>query len=170
VQRFPIVVPIAVVACLTLDLAAYKTTIGGQLSLAGYPLQTAQADLTLSPSARQLTGAELRERMSNKTFRGEYLLSSNYRTEGVSWTEYYAPNGRLVYRERGQYLHGRWSIEGDEVCFVYDPPADGVRHCARTYDDGGILKDVASSGKDAGKVIGHVTSIEDGNPASLPLE
>ena len=32
------------------------------------------------------------------------------------------------------------------------------------------LKDVATSGKDAGKVIAHVTSIEDGSAASLPLD
>lgn len=157
------------IACSILTLAAYQTALDRHQSLAGTQ-QNAQAQPTLSPTAQQLSGAELRERMSNKTFRGEYLLNSNYRSEGVSWTEYYAPNGRLVYREGGRYLHGRWFIEGDEACFIYEPPADGIRHCARSYDDAGTLKIVASSGKDVGKVIAHVTSIEDGNAASLPLE
>ncbi len=138
--------------------------------LAGACQTPGSSEVALAPDSRQLTSAEIQEQLSGKTAEGKYLRSSQYTKAGTAWTEYYSSDGRSTYRERGNYLFGRWTIADDQICFVYSPPADGTQHCMKMYHDADGLKVVSVTGDNAGKVTSVIQSISDGNSANLPLE
>ena len=44
---------------------------------------------------------------------------------GRAFTEEYAANGRLEYRERDRHTRGRWSVEAGTFCTIYDQDPTG---------------------------------------------
>lgn len=65
--------------------------------------------LATSASAQDLaTGETIRAAISGNTVEGSMIASGGY-------TEFYDPSGSI----RGEGYTGRWSIQGDEMCFDY---------------------------------------------------
>lgn len=73
-------------------------------SLAASPVQ-AQTAL--------MTGTEIRQAVAGKTLDGVY-------PDGLAFTESYASDGKIDYRETNRPLTGRWTIEGPVFCTLYD--------------------------------------------------
>ena len=55
-----------------------------------------------------LTGDEIRSTLIGNSLRGR------------SWTEYYAPNGRIGGKYKARYYKGSWEINGSRLCVDYD--------------------------------------------------
>lgn len=53
-----------------------------------------------------------------KTIDGHYA-------DGVTFTESYAADGRIDYRERGRDMTGRWSVRAGTFCTIYDTAPTG---------------------------------------------
>lgn len=65
-----------------------------------------------------LDGGEILNRFSDQTIDGRYA-------SGKAFTERYAADGRVTYREPGMSLAGRWSVTEGTLCTIYDGDASG---------------------------------------------
>ncbi len=68
----------------------------------------------LRPAAGEpLTARELREELSGSTLSG-------FNTSGVVFSEYHAPDGRILGHNNGEaVIDGCWDIKDDAVCYYY---------------------------------------------------
>ena len=57
----------------------------------------------------------MREAFAGQTLDGHY-------GSGTAWTETYAADGRIDYREGTRAAQGRWSFREATFCTFYDPP------------------------------------------------
>jgi len=72
------------------------------------------SDTVLPGPGRQLIGQAIHDAISDRTLFG-------YNTDsGISWVEYYAPDGTAVYRMGGEVVIGVWEVVGERICFAYD--------------------------------------------------
>ena len=62
-----------------------------------------------------MTEDAMREAFSGQTLDGHY-------GSGTAWTETYAADGRIDYREGHRAAQGRWSFRNATFCTFYDPP------------------------------------------------
>lgn len=69
-----------------------------------------------------MSEAAMRAAFDGTTLEGQY-------GSGRPFSESYGKNGRIEYRERGKVIGGRWSIEADTFCTLYD--ADPTGGCYR---------------------------------------
>lgn len=88
------------------------------------PLAAVTADdKTPTPDAVSwMSAAEIRAAFDGATLEGKY-------GSGRPFSETYGNDGRIQYRERGTFIGGRWSIESDAFCTIYD--ADPTGGCYR---------------------------------------
>ncbi|HVZ05520.1 hypothetical protein [Hyphomicrobium sp.] len=68
--------------------------------------------------ARWLTQTEILQQFNGATIDGRYA-------SGKAFTERYAVDGRLFYREARLTLGGHWSVTGGTLCTIYDFDASG---------------------------------------------
>lgn len=61
-----------------------------------------------------MSEAAMRAAFIGKTLDGHYV-------DGLAWTETYAEDGRLAYRERVRSGTGYWYFKGHVFCTFYDP-------------------------------------------------
>ena len=68
---------------------------------------------TAMPAAAETlaTGAEIKAAVSGNTVQGAMTGSDTY-------TEFYAEDGTI----KGKDYAGKWTIDGDKMCFTYDTP------------------------------------------------
>lgn len=62
--------------------------------------------------------AEIRAAFDGATLEGKY-------GSGRPFSETYGKDGRIQYRERGTVIGGRWSVEADTFCTIYDTDPTG---------------------------------------------
>lgn len=92
------------------------------------------------------TGSEIREAVSNNTIKGNRGATGQ--------TEFYRSDGTI----QGQDYTGRWSVEGDAMCFTYQATP---KECWNADINGTFIRWVKN-----GQVRGTGTIIR-GNPESL---
>ena len=92
----------------------HSTTFAMMMSIAAYATigATAAAKTWMSEDA-------MRTDFVGQTLDGHY-------GSGLNWTESYANNGRLDYREGARRASGSWSFRGPVFCTFYDPVFRGV--------------------------------------------
>jgi hypothetical protein len=120
----------------------------------------------LDKGYRPLTGAEIRELVSGNTVEGRY----NY--DVGTFAEFYAPDGRVTTLVNGKDLYrGKWSIEGDRLCFIYPEDGDATLRCIEQVMKDGHILDFRTDGPTFGEYWSSETvSITPGNVKNLPLE
>ena len=65
-----------------------------------------------------LEGGEILSQLSDQTIDGRYA-------SGKAFTERYAADGRVTYKEPGVTLAGHWSVTEGTLCTIYDGDASG---------------------------------------------
>lgn len=65
-----------------------------------------------------LSGGEIMQQFNDATIDGRYA-------SGKAFTERYAADGRLTYKEPGVTLSGHWSVTAGTLCTIYDFEASG---------------------------------------------
>ncbi len=81
-----------------------------------------------------LDDGEILSQFKNETIDGRYA-------NGKAFTESYAADGRITYKEPGVTLAGRWSVTEGTLCTIYDGDASGgcyrvarvARNCFEFY-------------------------------------
>jgi hypothetical protein len=72
-----------------------------------------------------LDGGEILEQFKDATIDGRYA-------SGKAFTERYAADGRVAYKEPGMTLAGHWSVTEGTLCTIYDgDPSGGCYRVAR---------------------------------------
>jgi hypothetical protein len=80
----------------------------------GFALASALVLALSAPAYAAATGDQIRAAIADSTVQGNMDASGPY-------AEYYAPDGTI----KGRDYTGKWSVEGDAMCFVYqDTPKD----------------------------------------------
>ena len=75
-----------------------------------------QGSSSLATASRAwMTEGAMREAFAGQTLDGHY-------GSGTAWTETYAADGRIDYREGARAAQGRWSFRNATFCTFYDPP------------------------------------------------
>lgn len=100
--------------------------------------------LAVPVAAQDLSGAEIAGTIAGKTVQGGMVETGAY-------TEFYDADGTI----RGAGYTGRWSVQGDTMCFEYDGAAAG---CFGIRMEGEVLNWIVD-----GEVTGTGTIVE-GNP------
>lgn len=105
-------------------------------------------------AAEPLTGAQLQAEVSGNTLTG-------YNTSGVVFSEYHAPDGRILGHNNSEVVvDGCWQVRDDAVCYYY---ARGTRpgvFCWRFERAGPSGYSIASTES----AVTGVTRLEPGNP------
>jgi hypothetical protein len=78
------------------------------------------ASLLLAGGSASAFNAWMTEEAMRQAFIGR-TLDGHY-ASGLAWTETYADDGRLDYRERTRTAVGYWYFRGNVFCTFYDPP------------------------------------------------
>jgi len=78
------------------------------------PASLAAAPPPTTQTRAWMTEAAMRAAFIGKTLDGHYV-------NGLRWTETYAAEGRLDYRERARTGVGYWYFRGNVFCTLYDP-------------------------------------------------
>lgn len=110
----------------------------------------------VAEGARQIVGEELLVLHSDTTHYGSFAKTGN------PWSEYHHPDGRVMYRERSRPEPGNWSIDGDQVCYVYAWNA-GDPYCYFLYAKEGRYYQVNANGDEIGLVSSYIDSIRPGD-------
>lgn len=84
--------------------------LAGAGSMAG-----AAAIGSATPATRWMTEAEMRAAFVGQILDGHY-------GSGTTWSETYASDGSIDYREGARAAKGRWSFRAGTFCTFYDPP------------------------------------------------
>ena len=76
-----------------------------------------------------MSEADMQSAFGGKAIDGHYA-------DGVTFSESYAADGRIDYRERGRDMAGRWSVRAGTFCTIYDTSPTGG-----CYRDAGVGPD-----------------------------
>lgn len=87
-----------------------------------------------SEQERVLTGAELESRMQGAELYGCYVDGR------PAWGERTAPDGTLYDLKDADSAVGRWWVERDSVCYMYDRTPPGGPFCFEVLDTGEELQ------------------------------
>ena len=102
---------------MTPDLRIVTKTFGGASALACVLI--AGAAVAGSP----LSGDGIKTMMSDVTVEGKM-------NDGMAYSEFYEADGKI----RGKDYSGKWTVEGDSMCFVYSTAPDKM--CYEIGDNG----------------------------------
>ena len=147
---------------LVLALLTFCAVIPPAVSAPANPAKEAY----LERGYRQLTGAEIRDLITGNTVEGRY----NY--DAGTFVEFYAPDGRVTTLISDKDIYrGRWSIDGDRLCFIYPENGDATPRCIEQMMKGGHILDFRTDGPTFGEYwFSETVSITPGNVKNLPLE
>ena len=156
---------LAVLLSALLVLSACAEQSGPTLAVPENPAKAAFLD----KGYRQLTGAEIRELVSGNTVEGRYNFDTG------TFVDFYAPDGRitsLLNLRNGEELYqGRWSIDGERLCFVFPENDSSAPLCIEQLEKDGHIVDFRTEGVTFGKYYYSETlSFTPGNVKNLPLE
>lgn len=70
------------------------------------------------PTSANLDEAQIRDAFAGKTIQGNYA-------SGKAFTETYATDGAIIYRERDIEYRGHWSVQADAFCTIYHSDPTG---------------------------------------------
>ncbi|WP_343713766.1 hypothetical protein [Inquilinus sp.] len=121
------------------------------------------AEDLLAHGAKPIPRMELLERLSDKTVYGTFSVDTNTDKAGDAWTEYFAPDGQLWYRDRRTTFRGRWYLPDgkDELCLSF---REGEERCAKLYELGGTLQFIsAAQGPYQGRAVSYADKTVDGD-------
>lgn len=118
-------------------------------------------DQIVAQGGRPVTGEALRALHSGMTHYGVFAG-----TDG-SWTEYHAPDGYVVYRDRGRPITGTWTASEDQVCYQYDVDQDDVLNCHYYFQQGDRYYVVNASGYAVGVASGILEIVRPGDSEGL---
>ena len=90
---------------------------------------------TATSALAAASGGEIRAAISDSTVQGNMDASGPY-------AEYYAPDGTI----KGKDYTGKWSVEGDSMCFVYQDTPKECWNVEISGDQLRWLKNGASQG------------------------
>jgi hypothetical protein len=121
------------------------------------------AEQLLAHGAKPIPRMALLERLTDKTVYGTFSVDTNTDKAGDAWTEYFAPDGQLWYRDRRTTFRGRWHVpdDKDELCLSF---REGEERCARLYELGTTLQFIsAAQGPYQGRAISYADRTADGD-------
>lgn len=119
------------------------------------------ADQVVAQGGRPVIGEALRALHSGMTHYGVFAG-----TDG-RWTEYHAPDGYVVYRDRGRPITGTWTASEDQVCYQYDVHQDDFLNCHYYFQQGDRYYVVNASGDAVGITSGIVEIVRTGDSEEL---
>lgn len=121
------------------------------------------ASLT-AQGAKRIPGPQIASAFSGHTAYAEYTMLYREHRPGSSWVEYYDPDGTYYYKSDSLSFAGRWSIEGDNICYFQED----AKGCGPAYDlNGDIYLQSEQLGRYKGKVIGKIVDLVPGDAADL---
>jgi hypothetical protein len=117
----------------------------------------------MAHGAKPVPRMALLERLSDKTIYGTFSVDTNTDKAGDAWTEYFAPDGQLWYRDRRTTFRGRWHVpdDRDELCLSF---REGEDRCARLYELGTTLQFISvAQGPYQGRAVSYADKTADGD-------
>ena len=136
-------------------LMAALLSIVSMIAASCQPARPTVGDI-VAEGARQVVGEELLALHTDTTLYGTFAKSSN------PWSEYHHPDGRVMYRERSRPEPGNWSIDGDQVCYVYAWDT-GEPYCYVLYEKDGRYYQFNSNGPEIGMISGYIDTVRPGD-------
>ena len=125
------------------------------------------AEDLLAHDAKPITGPALVERLTGKTVYGTFSVDTNTAKAGDAWTEYFAPDGQLWYRDRRATFHGRWRVPDgkDELCLSF---REDEERCAKLFDLGNTIQFISTAqGPYQGRAVSYADKVTDGDTESF---
>jgi hypothetical protein len=113
--------------------------------------------------AKPITGTELTERLSDKTVYGTFSVDTNTAKAGDAWTEYFAGDGQLWYRDVKATFRGQWRVPDgkDELCLTF---REGEERCAQLFDLGTKIYFISTAqGPYQGLAVSYADKVTDGD-------
>ncbi len=93
-------------------------------ALAAFAVSAAAAEDPVPPAHRPATPLAYMSEPDMQSAFGGKSIDGLY-ADGVTFSESYAADGRIDYRERGRDMTGRWSLRAGTFCTIYDTSPTG---------------------------------------------
>lgn len=107
--------------------------------------------------------AAIEDLLKDQTVYGRY-------TNGESWSEYHAPDGRTAFRLKNCTYAGHWWVADGLVCFRYDAFSHGKEICYRLHRQGDRLEFYIRGVEGVWWLSSYSVDRRPGNPDKMSVE